>query len=122
VAVGGGILCWGVGRWLGHFLARRQGFGRRGGVLRNLGILLPGGLLGLLWAALLFGAWRLGVWGIRGALGAQESIYFHQWFELPLLGAFLLMLIAVPFGGSVTWKAASVHLRRVQQRQGIAGG
>jgi hypothetical protein len=87
VLLGGAVLCWVAGRWLGRRVARSLGSGW---------LILAGVFLGSLWSASLFGAWRLSWWWVGRSLAGQESPYFHETFWGPACGNVLLMVLVFP--------------------------
>jgi hypothetical protein len=100
--VGGGVVCWLVGRWQGRWLARASG---RFKIVLTVLVIPVGVLLGLLWAAAIFGAlWWEGT-SMYAALAGQEGPYFGERFILPTLGTLLLMLLVLPAGIVINWKA-----------------
>jgi hypothetical protein len=106
VVVCGGVLCWLAGRLQGRYLAGQAARGQRVWGGRGPWIVASAVLMAVLWPALLYGAWSLGVKGIYAALAGQESPYFHELFPMPFLLHALLMLLAVPAGFAITRTSA----------------
>jgi hypothetical protein len=120
VMVGGGVLCWWAGSWLGRFLARKAGRGEH--VAHRGSITLAAIILPLLWAGLIVGAARLAMLGMVASLGGQESPSFHYRFDVLGCFTFFQMLLALPVGFLLTWGSACRRLGRAAQVRGRPAG
>ena len=107
--LGGGVLCWLVGRVPRHFLNR---IGDKWHWLVDVLTAPLAALAGVGWAAMIFGTWRLGMEKITSTLGSQEGPYFHERFTLWGFGTLLLMLMALPLGFLIVWWSAHRNVQR----------
>lgn len=113
VMLGGGVVCWWVGRLLGWLLVR-------GTAHRSLpwGLLLAL-LMPLLWAVVLLVLRYQTQEGIMGVLGGQESPYFHEHFFGMNAGMICLLPIVLVFGFFLTWDSFRRSLRLAAERQTV---
>jgi hypothetical protein len=107
MVVAGGVLC---GAW-GRFVGKRLWRSAKHRAIRAA-LFLSIGMSGLAWGALVFGAWQLTSWGIRGPIALQEAPYYHGHFSLPACASFLFSVLAIPLGMVLTGEIAAAYRKR----------
>lgn len=104
--MGGGILCWWSGRWIGRFLAPKAPSGKRVGSRAALWIVPSAVLMTVGWEATILGAWSLAYYSILGVFAGQQSPYFHEQLIVPSACNVCLMLFVLPAGFLLVWNSA----------------
>jgi hypothetical protein len=102
VVMGGGILCWWIGRSLGRFLVWKTPPGTMVKYEVPSWVYPFSILLTLGWAAAIFRALFLIRDGILGVFAGQEHPYFHEHLSLPSQANVCFLLFVLPIGFLLT--------------------
>jgi hypothetical protein len=110
--IGGGVLCWGLGRSLGRLLARSDRMANRASRGFDVRVVLPSLLLAGLWGAVILIAWNVTRTSIIRSLAGQESPYFHERFFAPTCFTLVMFVVCLPLGVLIAWRSAIRPLTR----------
>jgi hypothetical protein len=104
--IGGGVLCWWLGRLLGGLLARRDRIANRPSRRFDVRVVLASLLLAALWAGLILIGWEATRTSIVRSLRGQESPYFHESFIAPTCFTLVMLVVCPPLGFLIAWRSA----------------
>ncbi len=110
--LGGGFLCWCMGRLLGRFLVRVKPPGTMPKPHLPLWVPPFALLMTVGWAAAIFGTLDLSRDWIYGVFAGQESPYFHEQFILPSMANFYFNLFVLPVGFLLSRKGVQYSMEK----------
>jgi hypothetical protein len=122
VVIGGGIVCWGIGRLIGRLLVRRTPSGTMVKYEVPFWVYPFSIPLTIGWAAAIFRTLFLIRDNILGVFAGQEHPYFHEHLSLPSLANVCFVLFVLPIGMVLTRCGVQRPLQNAVRRWHPANG